>query len=197
MESKQRCDWVNEKNHLYVHYHDTEWGIELKDDRKLFELLCLEGAQAGLTWEMILNKREDYRKAFWNFDPKVLSNKTYKELLEAMANSNVVKNKLKTEGLKKNAIAYLAIIEEHGSFSKYIWSFVNDTQIVNSWASYYMAPTQTEESQAMSKGLKKYGFTFTGPVICYAFMQAAGLVSDHEIDCFKCPVDHPNKVDKK
>lgn len=197
MESKQRCDWVNEKNHLYVHYHDTEWGIELKDDRKLFELLCLEGAQAGLTWEMILNKREEYRKAFWNFDPKVLSNKTYKELLEAMANSNVVKNKLKTEGLKKNAIAYLAIIQEHGSFSKYIWSFVNDTQIVNSWASYYMAPTQTEESQAMSKGLKKYGFTFTGPVICYAFMQAAGLVSDHEIDCFKCPVDHPNKVDKK
>jgi DNA-3-methyladenine glycosylase I len=201
MESKQRCEWVNEKNHLYVNYHDTEWGQPLRDDQKLFELLCLEGAQAGITWEQVLNKREDYKKAFWNFDPKILAKKSYKELLEVMSVSNVIKNKLKTEGLKKNAIAYLAIVAEHGSFSEYVWSFVNNEPIINSWASYYMAPTQTEESQALSKGLKKYGFTFTGPVICYAFMQAAGLVSDHELDCFKCTVKSPNNlfvmVDKK
>ncbi len=185
MESKPRCSWVNLKNHLYVDYHDNEWGEPLRDDQKLFELLCLEGAQAGLSWEQVLNKREDYRKSFWNFDPKILANKSYKELLEVMAVSNVIKNKLKVEGLKKNAQAYLVIVAEHGSFCDFVWSFVDNKTIVNCWASYYMAPTQTDQSRALSKALKKYGFTFAGPIVCYAFMQAAGLVSDHEIDCYK------------
>jgi DNA-3-methyladenine glycosylase I len=182
---KNRCGWVNMKNELYVGYHDTEWGIPLHDDKKLFELLCLEGAQAGLSWETILNKRVEYRKCFWDFDIDTILSKTDEDLLERMQEYSIVKNKLKVLGVKKNAIAYKKVVDEHGSLDTYLWSFVEGKPIVQVWNNYKDAPTQTDISVEISKSLKKYGFTFVGPTICYAFMQAAGLVSDHEKSCFK------------
>lgn len=184
MQEKTRCGWVNMKNDLYIEYHDVEWGVPLYDDQKLFELLCLEGAQAGLSWETILNKREEYRKCFWDFDIEKIIKKTDEELLERMSKFGVVKNKLKVLGVKKNAIAYKKIILEHGSLNKYLWNFVNNKPIINTWDNYKNAPTQTDISGKLSKELKSYGFTFVGPTICYAFMQAAGIVSDHEKMCF-------------
>lgn len=185
MENKVRCGWVNLKNELYIDYHDTEWGEELHDDQKLFELLCLEGAQAGLSWETVLNKREEYRKCFWDFDIEIIIKKSDEELLARMQDFGIVKNKLKTLSVKKNALAYKKIVLEHESLNKFLWSYVDNKQIINSWESYKDAPTQTEISRKLSKDLKKYGFTFVGPVICYAFMQASGMVSDHEKNCFK------------
>jgi DNA-3-methyladenine glycosylase I len=181
----KRCGWVNLKNPLYIEYHDNEWGIPIYDDTKLFELLCLEGAQAGLSWETILNKREEYRKCFWDFDVEKIIKKSDEILLERMQKYGVVKNRLKVLGVKKNALAYKKIVEEHGSLASYLWSFIANKALVNSWGSYKNAPTQTNISIQMSKDLKKYGFTFVGPTICYAFMQAMGMVSDHEKSCFK------------
>jgi DNA-3-methyladenine glycosylase I len=184
MPTKSRCGWVNLKNPLYIKYHDEEWGRELHDDHKLFELLCLEGAQAGLSWETILNKREEYRRCFWDFDVEVLVSKTDEELLELIQHFGVIKNRLKTLGVKKNAMAYHKIIEEHGSLDTFLWSYVDGSPIVNLWDNYRDAPTQTDISTKLSKDLKKYGFGFVGPVICYAFMQACGMVSDHEKECW-------------
>ena len=183
---KIRCSWVNLKNKNYIDYHDTEWGVELHDDQKLFELLCLEGAQAGLSWETILNKRDEYRKCFWNFDIEKIIKKSDEELIERIQKFGVIKNRLKTLGIKKNALAYKKIIEEHNSLDNFLWSYVNNRQIVNMWDKYKDTLASTPTSEKLSKDLKKYGFTFVGPIICYAFMQASGMVSDHEKFCFKC-----------
>jgi DNA-3-methyladenine glycosylase I len=179
-----RCGWVNLKNSLYVDYHDTEWGVPIHDSLKLFELLCLEGAQAWLTWELILNRREVYRAAFWRFDPTILALKTDEELLARMLEYAVVKNRLKTLALRKNAIAYENITRDHGSFASFIWSFAPLNLPKNPWESYRDAPTSSPESERMSKALKKYGWSFAGSTICYAYMQSAGLVADHERGCF-------------
>jgi DNA-3-methyladenine glycosylase I len=181
---KVRCGWVKLTNKKYVDYHDNEWGRPLKDDKKLFRLLCLEGAQAGLTWELILNRFEAYDEAFWSFEPSILASKTDEDLLERMEKFGVVKNRLKSKSLSKNAKAYFEIAKVHGGFSSYVWSFVNGQTVAHSWDVYTDAPTMTEASVAMSKSLKKYGFSFVGPTICYAYMQSAGLVSDHERSCF-------------
>ena len=187
MLSKTRCNWVNLKNQTYIDYHDTEWGEPLHDDHLLFELLCLEGAQAGVTWEMVLNKRVEYRKCFWNFDIETLISKSDEELLARIQDFGVIKNKLKTIGVKKNALAFKQIVADHGSLDQFLWSYVDNQPIVNVWDNYKDAPTRTEISIKLSKDLKKYGFTFVGPVICYAFMQSCGMVSDHEKTCWKCP----------
>jgi DNA-3-methyladenine glycosylase I len=187
MNDKKRCEWSNPKNQAYVDYHDLEWGRPLHDDKLLFRLLCLEGAQAGLTWEMILNRRGEYDLAYWNFDPDALATVSALTLMDRMNSYGVVKNKLKTLCLSKNARGYAKIVAEHGSFDKYLWDFVEGNTIVNTWDNYQDAPTSNPVSDAMSKSLKKYGFTFVGPTICYAFMQAAGLVSDHEKSCFLAP----------
>jgi DNA-3-methyladenine glycosylase I len=186
MQEPKRCGWVNLKNPLYISYHDNEWGKSLHDDQKLFELLCLEGAQAGVTWELVLNKREEYRKCFWSFDIETIISKTDEELLERIQTFGVIKNKLKTIGVKKNALAFKQIVKEHGSLDKFLWAYVDNKTIVNKWNSYKDAPTCTEVSTRLSKDLKKYGFSFVGPVICYAFMQSAGLVNDHEVSCTFC-----------
>lgn len=185
MQDKIRCGWVNLKNEKYIRYHDEEWGEELHDDKKLFELLCLEGAQAGVTWELILNKREEYRKCFWDFDIEKIIKKTDEELLARMQDFGIVKNKLKVLGVRKNALAFKKIVLEHGSLDKFLWSYVNNKQIKNTWKNYKDTPTSTDISTKLTKNLKKYGFTFVGPVICYAFMQSSGMVSDHEESCFK------------
>jgi DNA-3-methyladenine glycosylase I len=182
--TKTRCGWVNLNNPLYIKYHDEEWGRPMHDDHKLFELLCLEGAQAGVTWEMVLNRREEYRKCFWNFDIETLISKTDEELLARIQGFGVIKNRLKTLGVKKNALAYLKIVEENGSLDKYLWEFVDNKPIINKWTNYKDAPARIEISDKLSKSLKKNGFTFVGPVICYAFMQSSGMVSDHQADCW-------------
>jgi DNA-3-methyladenine glycosylase I len=186
MQDKTRCSWVNLKNPLYIKYHDEEWGRELHGDHKLFELLCLEGEQAGVTWELVLNKREEYRKCFWDFDIQTLIGKTDEELLSSIQDFGVIKNRLKTLSVKKNALAYLKIVKEHGSLDRFLWSYVGGKPIVNTWKSYRDAPTSTQISIKLSKDLKKYGFGFVGPVICYAFMQSSGMVSDHEQGCWCC-----------
>jgi DNA-3-methyladenine glycosylase I len=184
MSEKQRCAWVNLKNPLYVEYHDTEWCRPLHDDQQLFELLCLEGAQAGVTWELVLNRRQEYRQCFWGFDVDILAGKTDEELLGRMQQFGVIKNRLKTLSLRKNALAYKQIVADHGSLDSYLWGFVGSKPVVNVWDNYRDAPAQTDISAALSKSLKKYGFGFVGPVICYAFMQACGMVSDHEVGCW-------------
>jgi DNA-3-methyladenine glycosylase I len=184
MNNLKRCGWVNLNNSIYIDYHDNEWGKPIHDDQQLFELICLEGAQAGVTWEMVLNKREEYRKCFWNFDVNILITKSDEELLARIQEFGVIKNRLKTIGVKKNAIAFNKIIRDHGSFDQYLWGFVDNQPIVNSWDNYRDAPTQTPLSTNLSKSLKKYGFSFIGPVICYAFMQSCGMVEDHEKSCY-------------
>jgi DNA-3-methyladenine glycosylase I len=181
---KTRCSWVNLKNPLYIQYHDEEWGRPIHDDHLLFELLCLEGAQAGLSWETILNKRQEYRKCFWNFDIAILISKTDEELLARIQDFGVIKNRLKTLSVKKNALAYLKIVEEQGSLDNFLWSYVGGEPIVNRWTNFKDAPVRIQISDRLSKDLKKYGFSFVGPVICYAFMQSCGMVSDHQQDCW-------------
>lgn len=181
--STSRCGWVNLANPLYIDYHDHEWGKPLHDDHALFELLCLEWAQAWLSWQTILNRREAYREMFWNFDIAKILESTDEALLERMVWYNIIKNKLKVLGVKKNALAYQKIVAEHGSLDTYIWSFVDHAPIVNHRTTYRECPSSTPLSEAMSKSLKQYGFTFVWPTICYAYMQAAGLVDDHEVGC--------------
>lgn len=184
MSQKLRCGWVNLNNPLYIDYHDKEWGKPLYDDKALFELLCLEGAQAGLSWQTILNRRAEYRKCFWDFDVDTIIKKSDQQLLARMEKFGIIKNKLKVLGVKKNAQAYKKIVDEHGSLSNFLWSFVGGKPVVSELAHYKDGLAQNEISTELSKSLKKYGFTFVGPVICYAFMQAAGLVDDHEQTCF-------------
>ena len=182
--NKKRCAWVNELNPVYVKYHDFEWGKPLKRDQKLFEMLCLEGAQAGLNWEMILNKRDNYKKAFLNFDIKKCSKLSDKYLNNLLNDSGIVRNKLKVYSVRANARATLEIQKEWGSLSKYLWSYVDERPLQNNWKSINEIPSSTDLSQNISKDLKKRGFKFVGPTIIYAFMQAVGLVNDHTVDCF-------------
>jgi DNA-3-methyladenine glycosylase I len=180
-----RCAWANPKNPLYLAYHDTEWGVPLHDDRKLFEMLILEGAQAGLSWETILNKRENYRRVFEGFDPQKLSRWNERKIATALADRGIVRNRLKVHSVVSNAAAMLAVRKELGSFDRYLWSFVGGKPKVNRFRSLAEIPARTAESDAMSSDLKKRGFRFVGSTICYAFMQAVGMVNDHTVDCFR------------
>ncbi|WP_342753460.1 DNA-3-methyladenine glycosylase I [Paralabilibaculum antarcticum] len=179
-----RCKWAGE-DPLYCDYHDNEWGFPLHDDLMLFEFLILEGAQAGLSWITILRKRENYRKAFDNLDPNVIVNYTQEKVDELLLNEGIIRNKLKINSAIKNAKAFLEVQKEFGSFDRYIWSFTKGKTIQNSWKDLSEVPASTPESELMSKDLKKRGFKFVGPTICYAFMQATGMVNDHTIDCFR------------
>ncbi len=181
---KNRCDWLTD-NKIYIEYHDKEWGVPVYDDKKLFEMLILEGAQAGLSWLTILKRRETYRLAYDNFDPYKISKWNLSKIKTLMNDKGVIRNKLKIEAAKINAKAYLDVVGEFGNFRKFIWSFVGETPIRNSWKSIQDIPATTKESDAMSKELKKRGFKFTGSTICYAFMQAVGMVNDHVITCFR------------
>lgn len=177
----QRCTWASSE--ALAHYHDKEWGVPSRDDRHLFEMLVLEGAQAGLSWSTILNKREGYRRAFANFDVDAVARFTAKQIDALMLDASIVRNRAKLESVVANARAVQQIRDEHGSLSNFIWSFVDQTPIQNTWANYRHAPASTEVSDALSKGLKAYGCKFVGTTICYAFMQAIGMVNDHQADC--------------
>jgi DNA-3-methyladenine glycosylase I len=181
-----RCAWAGD-DPLYVRYHDEEWGVPVHDDRQLFEMLNLEGAQAGLSWITILRKRENYRAAFDDFDAEKIAAYDEDTVAELLANPGIVRNRLKVRGVIKNAQVFLEIRDEYGSFDRYIWQFVGGEPIVNQWRTLDEIPASTAESEAMSKALKKRGFTFVGPTICYAFMQAVGIVNDHSVDCFRHP----------
>jgi DNA-3-methyladenine glycosylase I len=178
-----RCTWA--QSEPMIAYHDTEWGVPQHDDRVLFEFLILEGAQAGLSWSTILNKRENYRKAFANFDAKKVAKFDAKKQRELLKDPGIVRNKLKVAAAVTNAKAFLVVQREFGSFDKYIWQFVGGKPIVNRITSTKGLPARTKESDAMSKDLLKRGFKFVGSTICYAFMQAVGMVNDHAVDCFR------------
>jgi DNA-3-methyladenine glycosylase I len=180
----KRCDWCGDDT-LYQDYHDNEWGVPLYDDQKLFEFLLLEGAQAGLSWITILKKRENYRAAFDNFDPNKIARYTDKKQQKLLQDKGIVRNKLKVAAFTKNAKAYLSVVKNHQSFANFIWQFVDGKPIQNEWKKMKDVPANTEEAEQMSKTLKKCGFTFVGPTICYAFMQATGMVNDHLVDCFR------------
>jgi DNA-3-methyladenine glycosylase I len=181
---KKRCDWPAD-NELMIEYHDTEWGVPVHDDRKLFEFLMLDVAQAGLSWRTVLNKRENYRKAFDNFDPAKIARYNKRKIDSLLKNPGIIRNRMKIEAMIANARALLEIREELGSFDAYIWQFVNGTTIRNRWKNLKEIPATSPESDAMSKALKKRGFKFIGSTICYAFMQSAGLVNDHLTHCFR------------
>ena len=181
---QKRCSW-GDSDPLYMKYHDEEWGVPVHDDRKLFEMICLEGAQAGLSWITILRKRENYRKAFDRFDAKKISKYDLRKTKSLLADAGIVRNKLKVEAFKTNAKLFLEIQKKTGSFDAYIWEFVGGKPMVNRRKSMKDVPASTAESDAMSKDLKKRGFKFVGSTICYAFMQATGMVNDHLAECFR------------
>lgn len=183
-----RCAWVT-KEQLYIDYHDKEWGVPVYDDRHLFEMLCLEGAQAGLSWWTILQKRENYRKAFDNFDAQKIVCYTEEKLEALRQDAGIVRNRLKIQSVVTNAEAFLRIQKEYGSFSNYIWGFVDHTPIINHWKTISEVPASNELSDKMSKRLKKDGFKFVGSTICYSFMQAVGMINDHTLDCFCHPTN--------
>lgn len=184
MPNKTRCPWCG-NDPLYVDYHDTEWGVPEYDDRQLFAKLILDGAQAGLSWITILRKRDAYQEAFDRFDPEKIARYDEAMVTELLQNPGIVRNRLKVQSAIKNACGYLNIMEKEGSFSDFLWRFVDGRPIQNRWETMGEAPAQTAESQAMSKALKKRGFTFVGPTIVYAFMQAVGMVNDHLTGCFR------------
>lgn len=183
---KTRCAWLDHHSKpLDVKYHDEEWGVPVHDDKILFEFLILEGAQAGLSWTTILKKRANYRKAFDNFNPKKVAKYDTSKQQELLQNEGIVRNRLKVAASVINAKLFLEVQKEFGSFDKYIWGFVEGETIQNSWKSLKEIPSTTSESDSMSKDLKKRGFKFVGSTICYAFMQATGMVNDHTITCFR------------
>lgn len=184
MDDKVRCEWVDGGNELYYEYHDTEWGVPVHDDQQLFEFLILEAAQAGLSWATVLNKREGYRKAFDNFDFKKVAQYDQAKIDELLLNPEIIRNKLKVNATIVNAGLILEMQKEFGSFDAYIWQFIGGETRQNKWQDLSEVPVSTAESDAMSKDLKKRGFKFIGTTICYAFMQATGMVNDHSIDCF-------------
>jgi DNA-3-methyladenine glycosylase I len=179
----QRCPWA--KTDLYIQYHDTEWGVPIHDDLRLFEFLILEGAQAGLSWETILKKRENYREAFDRFEPALIAKYGQKKRKSLLSNEGIVRNRLKIEAAIQNAQMFLAVQGEFGTFDEFIWSFVGKAPKQNIWNSIKEVPAKTQESDAMSKDLKRRGFKFVGSTICYAFMQAVGMVNDHLVGCFR------------
>jgi DNA-3-methyladenine glycosylase I len=179
-----RCEWAT-RSALEQFYHDVEWGVPVHDDRSLFEFLILEGAQAGLSWSTILRKREGYRKAFDDFDARKIVRYSEHDVSRLLANPEIIRNRLKINASVTNAKAFLQVQEQVGSFDRYIWQFVDGTPIQNSWKKMTDIPSSTPESAAMSKDLRKRGFRFVGPTICYAFMQAVGMVNDHVVECFR------------
>lgn len=180
----KRCEWAH-RSEWEQSYHDHEWGVAIHDDRSLFEFLVLEGAQAGLSWSTILRKREGYRKAFDNFDVQKISQYSEKDVSRLLANSEIIRNRLKINATITNARGFLQVQEQFGGFDHYIWQFVNGRPIQNSWKKMTDIPSSTPESEAMSKNLQKRGFKFVGSTICYAFMQAVGMVNDHVVGCFR------------
>jgi len=180
----KRCDWSGAEP-IYVDYHDKEWGVPVHDDRMHFEMIILDGAQAGLSWITILKRRDSYREAFDNFDAVKVSRYNDKKVEKLLTNPGIIRNRLKVNSAVKNAQAFLKIQEEFGSFDDYIWQFVNHKTIQNKWKKMAELPAKTAESDAMSKDLKKRGFSFVGSTICYAYMQAAGMINDHTADCFR------------
>ena len=179
----QRCEWP--RNELAIRYHDEEWGVPVHDDRLLFEFLILEGAQAGLSWDTILKKREHYREAFDAFEPTKVARYTTRKIEKLLKDPGIVRNRLKVESAVTNAKALLEVAKDFGSFDAYIWQFTRGKPILNSWTSLKQLPARTAESDAMSKDLQRRGFRFVGSTICYAFMQATGMVNDHVLGCFR------------
>lgn len=177
-----RCPWAL-SNKVMLHYHDTEWGVPVHDDRLLFEMLILEGMQAGLSWAIVLNKRAGYRQAFDNFDVQKIAQYNERTLQSLNCNPNIIRNKLKIRSAVSNAQAFIAIQEQYGSFNQYIWAFVNAQTIKNAWQNMADIPINTLESDLMSQSLKKHGFKFVGTTMCYAYMQAVGMVNDHLVSC--------------
>ena len=184
MSELKRCVWCG-TDPVYVNYHDKEWGVPLYTDRKLFEMLILEGAQAGLSWITILRKRPHYRQVFDRFDPIKIASYEKRKINSLLKDPGIVRNRLKVEGTVKNARAYLELKANEGKFSDFLWQFVDGKPILNKWRRMQQVPARTSESDAMSKELKRRGFTFVGSTICYAFMQAVGMVNDHTTDCFR------------
>lgn len=180
---KIRCPWAN--NELSLDYHDQEWGVPVHDDQKLFEFLILEGAQAGLSWDTILQKRENYRTAFDGFDPEIVAKYNAKKRASLLANPGIVRNRLKVESAVTNAKAFLLVQSEFGTFDRFLWGFVEGKPIRNEFKSFQEVPARTEVSDTLSKDLKRRGFKFVGTTICYAMMQAVGMVNDHLVDCFR------------
>ncbi len=181
---RPRCKWAG-TDPLYIEYHDTEWGVPAHDDRMLFEFLILEGAQAGLSWLTILKKRQEYREAFDHFDPKKVAQYDFGKIRKLLTNKGIIRNRLKIEAAVQNARAFRSVQREFSSFDAYIWNFVGGKPIKNGWKSEAEVPAKTKESVDMSKDLRRRGFKFIGPTICYAFMQAVGLVNDHIVSCFR------------
>jgi len=184
MTEKKRCGWVN-SNPLMIKYHDIEWGVPAHKDKYIFEKLILDCNQAGLSWEIILNKREGFKKAYCGFDYKKIAKFTERDIKRLLKDTGIIRNNLKIRAAVANAIGLLEIQKEFKSFDKYIWKFVNGNTIQNKWKKLSELPSLTDESQNMSKDLKKRGFKFVGPTVCYAFMQAIGMVNDHTTDCFR------------
>jgi len=181
---EKRCEWCGE-DALYIDYHDNDWGVPVHDDRLHFEMIILDGAQAGLSWITILKRRESYREAFDNFDAEKVARYSDKKIEKLLKNPGIIRNRLKVNSAVANAKAFLSVQEECGSFDEYIWQFTGHRTIQNKWKSMSGLPAKTPESDAMSKDLKKRGFSFVGSTICYAYMQAAGMVNDHVADCFR------------
>lgn len=186
-----RCDWAG-SDPRHVRYHDEEWGVPVHDENRQFEFLILEGAQAGLSWSTILNKRDNYRRAFAQFDPALVAQYDDTQIAGLLADRGIVRNRLKVNAAVRNARAFLTVQEEVGSFDAYVWSFVSGKPIQNAWNCARDVPAETQESRALSKDLKRRGFAFVGPTICYAFMQAIGLVNDHVIGCYRYSELHRN-----
>ena len=182
--ARTRCPWAG-SDPLYLAYHDEEWGVPLHDERRLFEMLVLEGAQAGLSWLTILRRREGYRRAFDGFDPGAVARYGRRDVERLLADSGIIRNRLKIDSAVDNARAFLAVQEEFGSFDAYVWRFVDGKPTQNAWTAQDEAPAQTPVSHALSKDLRGRGFTFVGPTICYAHMQATGMVNDHLVGCFR------------
>jgi DNA-3-methyladenine glycosylase I len=185
MNDRRRCDWVSVDDPLYKVYHDSEWGVPLHDDRKLFEFLVLEGMQAGLSWATILRKRENFRKAFDSFDPKKVAMYNERKVRSLLAYPGIIRNRLKVRSTVTNARAFLAVQKEFGSFDSYIWGFIEGKPKINRWRTPDELPAVTEESERISENLVKRGFRFVGPTICYSYMQATGMVNDHLVHCFR------------
>ena len=184
--TNQRCPWA--QSEPSIGYHDSEWGVPLHDDRALFEFLVLEGAQAGLSWSTILNKRENYRRLFDGFDPRRVARYTPKKVDHLLQDAGIVRNRLKVESAVTNARAFIAVQKEFGSFDAYVWRFVDGSPRQNAWRAFRQVPARTAESDALSHALRRRGFRFVGSTICYAFMQAVGMVNDHVVSCFRYPV---------
>lgn len=182
----QRCGWVT-ADPLYVRYHDREWGVAQRERRALFEMLCLEGQQAGLSWITVLKKRENYRRTFHDFDPATVARMDEADISRLMQESGVIRHRGKLEAIVQNARALLALEAAGDDFSRFIWSFVNDRPVLHHYADYRQAPVTSEPAMALSKALKQRGFKFIGPTICHAFMQACGLINDHQTTCFRHP----------